>query len=582
MDYTSHKGRVGRRFVLTDKKNHPNSADYIVQLLINNAITHVFLLPGLTITPIMQSLSEAAKIEVIIPTSEAGAAFMADAYARVTGHFGVCIVIANPGTMNLVPSISAAFQDKVPVLVIAGSTLSSLEGRGAFQDTSEAGSNDVTIMSHITGYAAVANHNISLNKQFERGLSCLLGCPKLPVYIQVPIDIQLKPAPEAKPLSVDYVRNIDFNALNTINKQYFSQISKIIILVGKGMNREPNGEKLVAFAEYFKIPVATTLCAKGVMPEDHPLSLGVFGFGGNRRANLAILSHENKLLITLCVDFTQRNTLCWTSQLQTTCKIIQIDSDDKHLGKNYPVSIGFKSCATTLLSYLMSDKSTCKNTLAQGTSERMDWIKKIQEIPMHYDVDAVRSSQCPIHPARVIHELRQVMPKDTIIIVDSGAHRIFAAHYWQAYKPQQYLTTVNNATMGWAIAAGIGAKIAKPDSPCVVITGDGCMLMHGNEIQTASRYGIAVILVVVNNQAHSQNTFYRKLPDHNWSQYAEAFGLYSFTVLKPENLSSVFQQAFLLNKPCLIEVKCSANITPPNYDYVREEEAHYKLEEVMV
>ena len=163
--------------------------------------------------------------------------------------------------------------------------------------------------------------------------------------------------------------------------------------------------------------------------------------------------------------------------------------------------------------------------------------------------------------------------------MDSGAHRAFCGHYWEAYEPRSYISATNLGPMGWAIPAGIGAKAARPDRPLVVVTGDGCMLMHGMEIQTAAHYGIAAIFVVINNGALG-NVWLRarnegpgaqaltEIPVHDWAGIARAMGLKAATVHQPEELAPAFAEALKADAPFLVDVRCdracSTPVTPFN------------------
>jgi len=164
--------------------------------------------------------------------------------------------------------------------------------------------------------------------------------------------------------------------------------------------------------------------------------------------------------------------------------------------------------------------------------------------------------------------------------VDSGAHRAFAGHYWQCFTqvPKRYFTATTMAPMGWAIAAAVGIKLARPDLPCVVLTGDGCMLMHGLEIQTAVRYGLKVVYVVINNSAHG-NVYLRlkemgpsaaalaELPQHDWAQFARALGAEGERVVQPGDLKAAFARAFSSSKPYVVDVICDRDAETPVYPW---------------
>jgi acetolactate synthase-1/2/3 large subunit len=166
------------------------------------------------------------------------------------------------------------------------------------------------------------------------------------------------------------------------------------------------------------------------------------------------------------------------------------------------------------------------------------------------------------------------MPRDAVLLVDSGAHRAFCGHYWEAYEPRSYISATNLGPMGWAIPAAIGAKAARPELPLAAVTGDGCMLMHGMEIQTAARYGIAVIFVVLNNSALG-NVWLRarqlgpgpaaltEIPTHDWAGFARSLGLQSATVETPDQLTPAFRAALEAEAPYLLDIRCDRSFATP-------------------
>jgi acetolactate synthase-1/2/3 large subunit len=374
-----------------------------------------------------------------------------------------------------------------------------------------------------------------------------------------------------------------------------SRVNKIAILAGNGAVRSGAAAELRNVAETFKIPVATTLRAKGIFPEDHPLSLGVFGYGGTRHSTLAIAPKTDpfydpsnretadwkqaELLLILGSGLNQRDTMFWSPQLPKYS--VQVDIDAAAFGRNYPVPPDPQSDypeRTAVLADVreflrwMQKEMSLKDTIPA----RQRWLSGISLQSRYYDLDNTRSDARPIHPARVVAELRNAAPRDCALLVDSGAHRVFAAHYWRSFVPRSYFTSTTLASMGWAIAAAIGVKIATPSRPCAVITGDGCMLMHGNEIQTAARYGLGIIFVVINNSAHGniylgvkQNpaaAWLTRLPTHNWAQYAQALGADGVMVDKPADLAATFQAAFArpsTAKPLVIDVRCDLEAATP-------------------
>jgi acetolactate synthase I/II/III large subunit len=245
------------------------------------------------------------------------------------------------------------------------------------------------------------------------------------------------------------------------------------------------------------VPVATTFAAKGVLPYDHRLALGLFGCAGTHRAITALLVDDLDVLLALGSSMNLRDTLYWIRELTVRRKIVQIDIAAIALAMHRGVIGDCREALRLLLSYAGGPLKS----LAASATARKPWAASLRAVPAFYDAENMNSDAAPVHPARLIAEMRRVLPRETILFVDSGAHRAFAGHYWQSYGPDGVRSATNLGPMGWAIPAAVGGKLAKPAAPVVVITGDGCMRMHGIEVATAARYAISVIFVVSNNSA---------------------------------------------------------------------------------
>jgi acetolactate synthase-1/2/3 large subunit len=180
-----------------------------------------------------------------------------------------------------------------------------------------------------------------------------------------------------------------------------------------------------------------------------------------------------------------------------------------------------------------------------------------------------------MHPARVIAELRRAAPRNSVLVVDSGAHTFFTGHNWASYAPNEFLFLSTTGPMGYGVAMGIGAKLARPDQPCVCVVGDGSLLMHGMEIHTAVRYNVPLVIVVINNSALG-NVYLRarkagpaatqlaEIPTQNWANFARSLGADGVVVEQPSQLAAAFKQAFAANKPFLIDARCDRNCNTPN------------------
>jgi acetolactate synthase I/II/III large subunit len=556
---------------------------YILEALATEGIEALFFVPGGLIDPFLSAFELTPQIRPIIAAQEGGACYMADGYSRATGNFGVCMTIGGPGLTNTTTAVSAAWTDRSPMLVLSGEVSSFMEGLGAFQDASASSFNDTEILKSVTAMSLSIENPHLLNHHFRKALLTMFGRRKGPVHLSLPRDVQEavvsvvhsrldRAMTDAKILDSSAVAR--FSSRLAPGQELEKRVDKIAVLAGIGSETCAASKGLLKFAEAFQVPVATTLRAKGVFPEDHQLSLGVFGYAGTKHASTAILSDDLELLMVLGSGLNERDSMHWSPKLGSRRGIFQVDVTLEAICTDYAGSVSVVGDVSAFIDAVMSGPKELLNQLAAGRSVRKEWIDNIRKLPRLYNAEDCSSDAIPLHPARIVSELRRVMPRETVAVVDSGAHRAFAGQYWESYEPRTYLSATNLGPMGWAISAGIGAKVARPDRPCVVITGDGCMLMHGLEIQTAARFNLPLIYVVINNSAFG-NVWLRaskmgqgpseltSLPDHDWAALAKALGLKGLTVCKPRELAPAFQQALDSKSAFLIDVKADKRFATP-------------------
>lgn len=559
--------------------------EFILRSLVADGVDHLFLVPGGLIDPFLPALQKVFEIHPIVAAQEGGAAYMADGYARASGRFGACLVIGGPGLTNTVTAVSAAFADGSPVLVLSGEVASFMEGLGLFQDATAGTFNDTAILSTVTAESYSVPDPRLLHHRYRGALKRMFGDISAPVHLSLPGnvvtgEISVAPSPVAPELL--RVRTLDFESANDFWQHLIGRNGKsavrIAILAGADVLHAGAPEALRTVAERFQIPVATTQPAKGVFPEDHELSLGVFGYAGTRHATSALLEGDSDLLIVLGAAFNQRDSMHWSSRLMPCNGIFAVSSSAVDVGCHGEQVTFVRGHAGAFLDWLLDAPAKRLKVLSQGAAQRKAWVDEIRSTPRYYDAENCASDQIPIHPARLVVECRRVLPRDTIALVDSGAHRAYAVHYWESYGPGRFLTAACLGPMGWAIPAAIGAKAARPESPVVVFTGDGCMQMHGIEIQSAARFGLPVIFVVLNNaalgnvwlRAHMEGPVPARLtevPDHDWAAFARALGVDATTVREPGLIAPAIQQAHECGKAFLIDVKTERNAPTPIEPY---------------
>lgn len=559
-------------------------SDFILKCLAKEGVDHIFMVPGGLVDPFLPALGRQTVLKPIVAAQEGGAAYMADGYARASGKIGAALCIGGPGLLNTVTASATAMTDGSALLIISGEAPTHLEGLGMFQDASNQTLDDVGILKTLTRFSSSVDNPKNLHHIVQHAMIHLLTGPRRPVHLSIPKDIQVAAIEaEYQPIGRDLTRpallsleDAEAALVHFTQGKNGSPPVRIVILAGAGVEHAECSETLVRFAERWSIPVATTLRAKGVFPEDHPLSLGVFGYGGTHHSRIAILDQPPDLLIVLGSGLNQRDTMNWTLKLNPKNSIC-VNLDTLAMGTHLKGSCVVGDTGS-YLKWLERQQGVIGASLESTQAARKAWMAEVAAQPRLQNPENCMNPAIPLHPARIISELRKALPRDGIVLIDSGAHRAFAGHYWSAYSPLTYISATNLGSMGWAIPAAVGVQCAKPRNKVAVITGDGCMHMEGIEIATAARYGLPIIYVVINNaalgnvwlRAHNEGSVpdqLTSLPDIDWAGFSKTLGGEGITVRRPEELQPAFAQALLNNGPTVIDVKADKHFSTPVEDW---------------
>ena len=560
-----------------------NGNEFILRSLAADGIDHIFMVPGGLIDPMLPALQAVSEIRPIVAAQEGGAAYMADGYARVSGNFGVCLCIGGPGLTNTVTGVSAALTDESPVLVLSGEVATYMEGLGLFQDATAGTYNDTEILAPVTAMSYSVPDVRILNHKLRRAIRVMLDRSRIPVHLSLPRDVQTGEVDVAPgPMTVQLLasQSLDARAAENLWKMLEGAENphRIAILVGGGAIADDTTADLLKAAERFSLPIMTTEHSKGTMPEDHELSLGVFGYAGSRQATQAVLKEDLDLLIVLGATLNVRDSMYWSEKLNPKLGILSVNVSAAHIGNHFEHERFVRGHAGAFLRWLGDAPEDTAKPLADGIADRKKWVAKLRDQPRYFDVENTTSDQTPILPARMVADCRKVMPRDTIAIIDSGAHRAFGVHYWDSFGPRQFITAAALGPMGWGVGSAIGAKAARPDSPVVAFTGDGCMRMHGMEVQTAARYGLPVIYVVSNNRSlgnvwlrvHNEGPIPKEITetsDIDWAGFGRSLGAEGIRVDEPKDLIPAFEKALKANKTFVIDVRTDKAATTPVEPY---------------
>jgi acetolactate synthase I/II/III large subunit len=555
--------------------------DFILEALSAEGADHLFMVPGGLVDPFLPALGRQKALTPIVAAQEGGAAYMADGYARASGNLGAALCIGGPGLANAVTALATAQTDGSPLLLMSGEVSTSLEGRGLFQDASAQTLDDVSMLKPIARYSSSIDNPKNLPHLFKRAILRLRTQPSGPVHLSLPRDSlvgELAADYAAVEPALSHPAALSLGAAESSLRHFDgpSPPVRIAVLAGAGVEHAEAAQALREFAELWRIPVATTLRAKGVFPENHALSLGVFGYAGTHHARLALMGAPLDLLIVLGSGLHERDTMHGALQMAPNASI-SVNLSAASIGMHADGGGVVGDCGA-YLKFLLDRGERLRASLTPTLEARAAWLAGIRSQERLQDKENCMSEAAPLHPARIVSELRNVFPRDGVLLVDSGAHRAFAGHYWESYEPRTYISATNLGPMGWAIAAASGVQCAQPKRRVAVITGDGCMRMSGLEVATAARYRLPIVFVVINNAALG-NVWLRahklgatpdeltRLPDHDWADFARALGCRGETVRKPGELGSAFARALESAEPSVIDVKADKAFATPVEDW---------------
>lgn len=553
-----------------------NVAEYLIRSLRDQGVGHIFLDLGGLNDSFMPALSETDGVRPIVAAFEGGAAYMADGYARASGRLGVCMGIGGPGVLNMVTPLTAAMSDRTPVLAISGEVARSWEGMGGFQDASGAAIDDISVLRGVTGLSVSLSSAAVVPHHLRHALTQALT-RRMPVHLSVPVDVQRAEIDATwLPLESDLISPaiVDERALKKLAMTLAAPDHElIVILAGPGVLHAGGVDELRRFAERFDVPVATTLSGKGLIADGHPLALGVFGYGGSRWAIDAIRSDDLDVLIVIGSGLSQRDTLQWDPAMLPSKAMAHIDVDPLRIGRTWPSEHAVVSNPATALTRL--SEMVDARALDAGRAARRAFLDGVRARgPRRIGSEDTTSNAIPMHPARVVTELRAAFPDNGVLCVDSSAHRAWFAEYWDIHRPRTHFSLTNLGPMGGAIPLGIGAKLARPGQPLLVATGDGCMLMHGMELHTAASEGVPMVVAVMNNSAYG-NIYYRahamgpwpeRLTDitgMDWVGFARSVGADGERIERPADIAAAVERALAAGGPYLLDLHVDKTYPTP-------------------
>jgi len=540
----------------------------------------IFGIPGGPLMPLYEAIFDSGKIRPIITKHEEGAAFMADGYARVSGRLGLCCTTTGPGATNALTGIACAKRDSVPVMLLTAQVATAAFGKGAAQESSPLGIDIVDIYKAVTkaSLMLVAPGKIAdTTRHLLR--TALTGRPG-PVHLSIPADMMKRPAAGELWRAEQYRARAELFDRRSVREAagLLLRARRPAILAGYGVHLSRGYQQLKNLAERLNIPVATTPKAKGVFPEDHGLSLGVFGLAGSPQADAALLSAQTDLLLVVGSSLGEASTHAWDPRLAAGRSLLQIDADSMEIGKNYPVQVGLVGDAKRVMMEIgfELEREIQRMDPAPDLGARLDAVRELKTThPRCIDAASMDDESFPLKPQRVIAELRRALPDEAILFVDIGNVMAWALHYFEARRPGTFFINMGFGSMGHGAAAAIGGKLAAPRRPVVALVGDGAFAMNGMEVHTAVENGIPVIWVVQNNGGHGmvhlgetmqfKGKFNTALFSHpiDVLKTAQSLGALAFKAERPGEVENFVRMGLAANRPTVIDARVDMKAYPP-------------------
>ena len=523
-------------------------AEILIKSLLDEGVDTIFGYPGGAVLNIYDELYRYRdKINHILTAHEQGAAHAADGYARATGRVGVCLATSGPGATNLVTGIATAYMDSIPMVAITGNVTKQLLGKDSFQEV------DITgITMPITKHNYIVKDVNDLQGIIREAFYIAKEGRPGPVLIDIPKDITAAKA-KYEPIIPKEVerktKHITDKALEEV-AALINEAENPFVYAGGGIVASEAFEELKEFVDKINSPIATSLMAISAFPYNHPLYTGMIGMHGTKASN--ILATKCDLLINLGARFSDR--VINNQKNIKNAKVIHIDVDPAEINKNIKVD-----------SFIVGDLNIVLQKLIPLLKEKKneEWLNQMNELKSLNVRDTSVTGE--LTPEFLFRKLSELDDGSFVIATEVGQHQMWAAQYFDYKYPRSFISSGGLGTMGFGLGASIGAQIALKNKQVFNIAGDGSFGMNCNELVTAVKNNLPVIIIIVNNNSLGmvrqwQNFFYEARYSSttlnrstDFVKLVEAFGGRGFRVYEKEELEPALREALEFKGPVVID-----------------------------
>lgn len=516
----------------------PTVAKLIVKCLENEAVKYVFGIPGEENIHLIDALNNSS-IRFILVRHEQAASFMADMYGRVTGTAGVCVGTLGPGAINLLLGTADAHTDSAPLVAISAQVDLNREYKETHQFVDL-----VSMFKPVAKWAAEIKVPIAVPEMVRKAFKVAQTERPGSCYICVPQDLEeMSVSPDLTPLPRSQVYDSAPSPWQVRRAvKVLEEAKSPIVLAGHGAARDNAQDALIRFSEHLHIPVATTFMGKGVFPDMHPNALGTVGFMRHDFVNFGFDLAD----VVICVGYDLQEFDPLRINPNADKKIIHISRYAAEVDTHYPVAVGIESNLSMALDDLAKGVGY-KEGLKAGSQ------KKIVNLLRTELEEGAQDDSFPIKPQRIVSDTRMALGQSDVVLVDTGALKMWMARLYPTYKPNTCLISNGLSTMAFAVPGAIAVKLACPERKVLAAAGDGGFLMLGSELETAIREDIPIVVLIWEDQAyglikwkmdlelghHSSVDFHN--PD--FVKYAEAFGAKGYRISRAEELLPTLKSA---------------------------------------
>ena len=534
-------------------------AESLIRSLESAEVDVIFGIPGGAILPAYDPMLS-SPIRHILMRHEQGAGHAAEGYAQVSGKAGVCMATSGPGATNLVTPIADAFMDSIPLVCITGQVPRAVIGNDAFQEADITGIT-MPITKHSYRVMDAAEIPTVVAEAFHIATTGRPG----PVLIDIPKDVLQEQTAFEWPDSISLPGYKP--TLRPNRKQISAAIDLIaraerpVFYVGGGVVKARAAAELLHLVEAVGAPVVTTLMARGAFPDDHPLCLGMPGMHGSYAAITAMQRAD--LLITLGARFDDRVTGNLDG-FAPHAKVIHADIDPAEIGKNRVADVPIVGDARSIISEL----GVAVASPAVELSDLTSWRAEVDGFAKAHPLSYVQDDDGPLKAQFIIERFDRALNGEAIVVTGVGQHQMWASQFMRCNRPYSFVSSGGLGTMGFAVPAAFGARVAAPDKRVVAFDGDGCFQMTAQELATASIERIPIIVAIMNNSnlgmvKQWQELFYGsrlsevhlpQVPDY--VKLAEAYGAVGLRAESPDEVDNVIDKALGVDDaPCVIDFR---------------------------